>query len=286
MELLLQTDVPDERRESSICFELKHSSAVTQFARLLARRRGLPVELCAAGGLLHDIYVIVDGGYAEHAVKGAPIAQAMAEEVGGFSEAEIQDLDSIIRHHSDKHLTSEDPFAEFGKDVDVLDCFLYPGAFEWYLANKPLPVFQHYLTRATRVWEELGVPADPGFDLLEDYEPSWLGDSIPVDPDAALPRSQISSHPPFLLLRGEDGWSAHFRGETWRRALADSREVRRHVGAAAAQALPGLASVEGAEAAMVWAAVGQVEVIETDRLDRRLGELLGRKAMDLYGARR
>ena len=51
---------------------------------------------------------------------------------------------------------------------------MYEGAFDYYLGNKPLPVFREYLTRAKKVWGELGLPIDPRFDLLDDYGPSWF----------------------------------------------------------------------------------------------------------------
>jgi hypothetical protein len=174
---LLESELADEQRESSRAFELKHHHSVGQFARLLARKRGLPVESCTVGALLHDIYVIQEGKYADHAHLGAPLALAAMEAVGGFSADEKSVVERIVYHHSDKHFWSDDPFAEFGKDVDVLDCFLYPGAFGYYLRHKRLPVFAHYLRRATQVWEELGIPADPGFRILECYGPGWLGES-------------------------------------------------------------------------------------------------------------
>jgi putative nucleotidyltransferase with HDIG domain len=285
--MLLETKVGDDRRESSVCFELKHSSAVTQFARLLARRRGLPPELCAVGGLLHDIHVIVDGGYAEHAAKGAPIARAMVEEVGGFSESEIRDIESIVRHHSDKHLMSDDPFAEFGKDIDVLDCFLYPGAVEWYLANKPLVIFQHYLSRAARVWGELGVPPDPCFDLLADYDQPWLDTSMPADLTAAAsdPAGEDPPCPPFLLLRERQGWSIHFRAEAWAQvADSDSERVRR-LNSAAMQAFSAVNPGATPEAVIAWPAIGRVEPLDSATLaSGRADELLGRPVSDVQGA--
>lgn len=283
--LLLETAVGDEQRESSICFELKHSSAVTQFARLVARRRNLPPELCAAGGLLHDIHVIVDGGYADHAHKGAPIARKMAEEVGGFDDSELLSLESIVYNHSDKHLDSADPFAEFGKDIDVLDAFLYPGAFEWYLANKPLPVFRYYLARASRVWRELGVPADPGFGLLDDYEQeAWLDSSLTlVGERADLPPVATEDLPPFLLLEDGESRSVHFRRSSWRRATGlDDGNLERTVGAAGAQILPALGErPEGG--AMIWPAIGKIEMLAPATAESRLSELLGERRAEVTG---
>ena len=211
VQTLLESELGDDRRDSSVAFELKHHHSVGQFARVLARKRGLPVEPCTVGALLHDVYVIVEGGYADHAHRGAPIALATIDAIGGFSEEERSMVERIVYHHSDKHLWSEDPFVEFGKDVDVLDCFLYPGAFGYYLRHKQLAVFAHYLRRADLVWDELGMPKDPRFRMLDDYGPSWLGESRALghqDAVASVAGMLAEDHgfaPPFFLkITGEE----------------------------------------------------------------------------------
>lgn len=40
VELLLDSKLPDSKRESSIVWELKHSSGCCQIARILAQKRG------------------------------------------------------------------------------------------------------------------------------------------------------------------------------------------------------------------------------------------------------
>ena len=174
VDLLLHSNLPDSKRESSVCWELKHQASTLQFARILALKRGLPVDICAVGLMFHDIYSVVQGQYKDHAYSGTPIAMQILKEIGGFSDEELNQISGIIYNHSDKHIWTDDPFQEIGKDVDVLDCFLYEGAFDFYLANKPLPIFKEYLERAKRVWKELGLPPDPRFDLLDDYESSWF----------------------------------------------------------------------------------------------------------------
>lgn len=174
IDLLLQSSIPDSDRESSVAWELKHQASVVQFARILALKRGLPTDICILGMLLHDIYSVVQGKYSRHAHLGTPIAEKILSEVGKFSKEESDQIIRIVRSHSDKHIWSDDPFQEFGKDVDVLDCFLYEGAFNYYLKNKPLPIFKEYLKRARLVWRELGLPPDPRFNLLIDYGPSWF----------------------------------------------------------------------------------------------------------------
>ena len=141
IDLLLGSNVQDDRRESSVAFELKHHHSTAQFARLLARQRNLPIDVCTVGALLHDVHVIKNGDYKDHAHKSARIASEILDELGGFSESERKQIISIIYNHSDKDIWSDDPFEEFGKDADILDCFLYPNTFGYYLKHKKTQVF-------------------------------------------------------------------------------------------------------------------------------------------------
>ena len=171
---LLGSSLPDSRRESSVAWELKHEAGVAQMARLLARKRGLAVDLCTVGGILHDIYVIVEGKYEDHAHRGAPIAKAILDEIGLFSEEETARILKVVYHHSDKHIWTSDGFAELGKDADTLDCLLYPDALQYYLGNKRLEIFRHYLKRAQRLWDEFNLPQEPALALLDNYGPQWF----------------------------------------------------------------------------------------------------------------
>lgn len=207
VQTLIESPLGDEGRESSIAFELKHHHSVAQFARVLARKREMPLDPCTVGALLHDVYVIVEGRYADHAHQGTPIALGVMDEIGGFSGEEKDMVERIVYFHSDKHEWTDDPFVEFGKDADVLDCFLYPGAFGFYLRHKPLGVFAHYLRRADLVWSELGLPKDPRFAILDGYEEGWLGANarmLPRDRSAAAVAGLLSG-PPFFLRADGDG---------------------------------------------------------------------------------
>jgi len=174
VDLLLTSKLPDSERDSSICWELKHQASTLQFARILALKRGLPVDICAVGLLFHDINSVIYGKYQDHAHLGTPIVMKILRKLDGFSDEEMDQIARIIYNHSDKHVWTKDPFQEIGKDIDVLDCFLYKGAFDYYLGNKPLPILKDYLKRAKNVWKELGLPPDSRFNLLDDYGPSWF----------------------------------------------------------------------------------------------------------------
>lgn len=156
--MLQETHVGDDERDSSIAFELKHQAGVIQCGRILAAKRSLDVDLAAAGALLHDIYVIVTGSYEDHARRGGPIAGDILDQVGPYSSAEKNIIDRIVINHSDKHVTSDDIYAEFGKDADVLDCFQYPDALDEYLLVKPLTRVKSYFRRAQDIWVDLGIP--------------------------------------------------------------------------------------------------------------------------------
>src|SRR3989338_2414547 len=111
-ELLLTSSLADSERESSIIWELKHSSGCVQIARILAQKRDLNVEISEVASILHDIYVIVEGKYKDHGKLGAPIARKILEETGGFNEKEIETITQAVVHHSEKEIYSDDPYIE------------------------------------------------------------------------------------------------------------------------------------------------------------------------------
>ncbi len=162
-ELLLRSKLPDSDRESSIIWELKHSSGCCQIGRILAQKRGLDVEISETAALLHDIYVAVEGKYSNHAALGAPLAQKLLEEVGGFAPDQIKTIVTAIAEHSQKEVYSDDPYVELVKDVDVFDCSLYRGAEDYYRIHKPAEIVEEYAKRTKAVRKELGLPVEETF---------------------------------------------------------------------------------------------------------------------------
>ena len=163
VELLLHSNVPDEKRDSSIIFELKHSSECVQVARILAQKRGLDITLSEAAAALHDIYVIVTGSYSNHAQLGAPMAIEILEEVGGFTQSDIQTISDAVFHHSEKEFYSDDLYIELIKDADVFDCSFYRNSEAEYRCVKSPEIFTHYEKRVKNVRKELGLPEEPVF---------------------------------------------------------------------------------------------------------------------------
>ena len=162
-ELLLNSKLLDNKRESSIIWELKHSSGCCQIARILAQKRNLDVEISEVSSILHDIYVIVQGKYKDHAKLGVPIAEKILQEVGGFSKKEMEAITQAIAHHSEKEIYSDNPYIELVKDVDVFDCSLYKGAEGFYKIHKPEHIFKEYVNRIKKVRIELGLPVNNVF---------------------------------------------------------------------------------------------------------------------------
>lgn len=163
VELLLASKLPDNKRESSIVFELKHSSSCCQIGKLLAQKRNLNVDLAATACVLHDIYVIVEGKYKDHGKLGTPIAKNLLRGIGGFSNEEIQIITQAVSHHSEKEIYSDNPYIELVKDADVFDCSLYKNSEGAYRLHKPEDIFKEYVKRIKRVRAELNLPNEPIF---------------------------------------------------------------------------------------------------------------------------
>ena len=153
LEEILNSKVPDSNRENSIAWELKHSSGVIQFARVLALKRELDLEKAVVGAALHDISAIRSGKYAEHAVKGAEIARTILLKEG-FSETECNEICDAIASHSDKLTVSKNALSELIKDADLFDCLLYDKNIYY---EKPKDVQEAIKNRFRRICKELGI---------------------------------------------------------------------------------------------------------------------------------
>lgn len=163
IELILASKIPDSKREDSVVFELMHVSGCMQIARILAQKRHLDVEISEVASLMHDVYVIFHGNYKNHGPLGAPIAEKILGEIGGFSDEEIETITQAVYHHSEKEMYSDNPYIELVKDVDVFDCSLYKNAEGFYRIHKPKNIFKEYVKRIKKIREELGLKADEVF---------------------------------------------------------------------------------------------------------------------------
>lgn len=155
LQILLKSKLPDKQRESSIIWEIKHSSGCCQIGRMLAEKRGLDNELVNVICVLHDIFSILKGKYKDHAAKSAAIAEKILHESNEFNNKEIKLITEAIKHHSEKDIYSDNPYIEIAKDVDVFDCSLYRNAEGYYKLHKPAKVFREYVRRIKKVRKEL-----------------------------------------------------------------------------------------------------------------------------------
>ena len=163
VEMILNSDIPNEKRESSDIWELKHSSGCCQVGRILAEKRGLNVELVEIIAVLHDIAVVTTGSYKDHAKKGGIVAKKILEKSNDFSVEEIKTICDGVAHHSEKDIYSDNPYIEIAKDLDAFDCCLYEGSINYYKIHKPKDVFEKYCDRIRKVRKELGLQTDKLF---------------------------------------------------------------------------------------------------------------------------
>lgn len=163
IELLMTSKISDEQRESSIIWELKHVAGCAQIGRIIAQKRNLDMDIAATASMIHDIYVIVEGKYKDHAKLGAPIAKKLLEQTGGFTKKQIETITLAVAHHSEKEIISDNPYAELVKDVDTLDCSLYKGSEGYYRLHKPEHIVNEYIKRIKTVRKELNLPKEPIF---------------------------------------------------------------------------------------------------------------------------
>ncbi len=162
-QIILDSKLPDEKRENSIVWELKHHAGCAQIGRILAQKRSLDIELAEIICVLHDIYAILYGIYKDHAKLGAPIAKDILGKSGEFTSDEIDIVTEAIAYHSDKHVYTNKPYVELAKDADVFECSLYQGAEGFYKLHKSEEIFSEYVKRIKNVRRELGLPQEDIF---------------------------------------------------------------------------------------------------------------------------
>jgi predicted hydrolase (HD superfamily) len=104
-----------DKRNSGIV----HLYGVSQAITVIAKKRGLDIELAYMAALLHDLYAYKNGSYDDHAHKGAELARQILGELGLTDDSETETICSAIYHHDDK-LVIDSPMDEVLKDADVI----------------------------------------------------------------------------------------------------------------------------------------------------------------------
>lgn len=117
--------------ESDRKFAYIHLYGTSQFAALLAIKRGADVTVAAVAAMLHDIASYTDNvSEARHAQKSAEIAEALLTESKLFQASEIQLMVHAISVHSDKQTKDDNVYAEILKDADVMSHYFYNPKIE------------------------------------------------------------------------------------------------------------------------------------------------------------
>ena len=111
-------------RQFSIPQEIAHFTSTAQIAKIIAKKRGIDVNLAAATALVHDIYRIKTGINENHAELGAPLARDFLMEHSDFSVENIEKIVLAVKNHSKKGEIGA-PLDELIKDVDVFDSYFY-----------------------------------------------------------------------------------------------------------------------------------------------------------------
>ena len=105
----------EDKRNSAIV----HLYGVSLAATMIAKKRGLDVELASMAAMLHDMHAYKTGSYDDHAHKGAELARDILSTLQLTDETEMDIICSAIYHHDDK-LVVDSPMDEVLKDADVI----------------------------------------------------------------------------------------------------------------------------------------------------------------------
>jgi len=109
-------------RDETLHWERIHLVSSARIAKDIAVERGANPELAAIATALHDIGRIVTGKQKDHAHQGAEPARKLLEQLGLFSDEEIQLITTAVYNHTDKDVIGNE-LEEIVKDADVVDCF-------------------------------------------------------------------------------------------------------------------------------------------------------------------
>lgn len=102
----------------------RHMETVSQFAAMLALKRGLNPEIAIMTGLLHDIHTLLTDDPKDHEVLGAAKAKEILAELKITSNEETSMICSAVRNHSSKG-TAHSGYSQTLKDADVLSHYFY-----------------------------------------------------------------------------------------------------------------------------------------------------------------
>lgn len=133
----------DRLKEKVTCFLMENNPSYAPIgvahlaysaclAALLARRRGLNMDIAQTAAYLHDVWLHLHAPYDEttvrlHAHEGAIMASQFMNEMGEYSDEEIAVVCRMIENH-DFTSQTDDPMSEIMKDADMLSHYLNASA--------------------------------------------------------------------------------------------------------------------------------------------------------------
>jgi len=144
-DMILQISDAEEKR----CAYL-HLYGVSQFASMLAQKRGLDPDIASIAGMLHDFYSYKTNIFEFHAHNGAEAVRPIIRDLGIFEKDEQKTILSAIFYHSDKS-SINDAYDEVVKDADVLQHYYY---------NVNNRVHLNEAARLKKILNELSIPCD------------------------------------------------------------------------------------------------------------------------------
>jgi len=124
-----------------------HLYGVSNFAAVIAARRGLEMELSIVAGLMHDVSLLSSDDYENHARTSAEMTQEILTKMGIFLNDEIIVISNAIIHHNEIEVVHS-PYDEVLKDADIMHPFFN---------DIPEPAFMPAIPRLQKVFGELGI---------------------------------------------------------------------------------------------------------------------------------
>lgn len=124
-----------------------HLYGVSDLCALIALRRGLDITICAASGLLHDLWTYEKGDPTNHAHHSSKLAKNILEDLRTFNSYDSSLIVEAVKNHTNKG-EEHDEYSEVLKDADVV---------YWYLSNPDEKFSKSKAQRIKRAMRELGI---------------------------------------------------------------------------------------------------------------------------------
>jgi len=136
-----------DKGRGAFYFIERHMFAVSNFAAMLAMKRGLDLEVALIIGLLHDIHTLLADDPTDHAELGSLKAREILSELKIVSDTELEIICTAIKNHSSKDII-HDEYSELAKDADLMN---------HYFSNPLDPYVARGNIRLERLIAELGL---------------------------------------------------------------------------------------------------------------------------------